>query len=127
MKILGTETAREPNHTAHAIELACELIRHLDHEAIFVRTIYEALEQAKQENFDYILIHHMDFNGVRALRKISPNSKYIGFSGNTFPGTSRNSIGYEFRERMLQDYNIVASPKDLVDKIKEIFEQKQPQ
>ena len=65
MKILGTETRREPDHQAKTIELACQLVETFGHESIFVPSINEAVERASHDNFDYIFILGEDMTSNR--------------------------------------------------------------
>lgn len=126
MKILGTETAREPDHLAHTIELACRLVETFGHQSSFTSDISEAVEKAKLEQFDWILIHHIDVCAIRWLREVSPNLRYLGLSGNVFPEdiAPPNSIGYAYKQKMLKDYDVVVGSHDIIRVLHDLFERR---
>lgn len=115
MRILGVETRRE-GHEAKPIELTCQLARENGHETIFVKSIDEAVIQLSSQSFDYILMHHMGFEGVRRLRSINNNARYVGFSSNVLPESAAppGSMNYDGKMRMLKEYDQVIGTDDIV-------------
>jgi len=126
MKILGTETAREPDHLAHTIELSCKLVETFGHQTTFTKSIDEAVGIARQEQFDWILIHHINFEGIKRLREVSPNSKYLGLSGNVFPEyiALPHLVSYAYKQKMLKDYDVVVGSHDIIKVLHDLFERR---
>lgn len=67
----------------------------------------EALEFLRAKSADIVVVHHMDFSEIDALRQASSKSTYIAYSGNCRRKPEKGSMGEEFNRRMLEHYDIL--------------------
>ena len=101
-----------------------------DYETKVIKNLENCLRILETEQIGVVVIHHLDFKQVEAMREISPDTKYIGYSKLASFYHEPKTIGYEFNETMEAYYDGVIglgyekplSLFEVLDKINQVSE-----
>jgi hypothetical protein len=78
-----------------------------------VFNLNDALATMDTVSYDYVIIHHYNFNKVDKLRRRFPQPKYCADSANIFSDNSPGSIGERLCMRLAEHYDILIPFDDL--------------